>query len=112
MDIDPVAITPSAPLTVFAGEAVNLRCSVVITPHPLPDGTSTPAFEWFFGQTFGQPLTSTTTNSGSTYTSTHSITSMSESDEGMYTCRLRGNQRTAVSAIVQQCECHKLKTSE
>ena len=107
VDIDPVSITPSAPLTVFAGEAVDLECSVDITPHPLPDNTSAPEFEWFFGQTFNQPLTSTTTNSGSTYTSTYIITSASESDEGMYTCRLRGNQRTAVSTMVtvEQCKC-------
>ena len=47
VDIGPVSITPSASLTVTAGQAVNLQCSVVITPHPLPAGTSTPEFEWF-----------------------------------------------------------------
>ena len=107
VDIGPISIIPSAPL-VTSGQAVTLQCSVAITPHPLPDGTSTPVFEWFFGQTFNQPLTpSTTTNSGSTYTSTYSITSAMESDDGMYTCRLRGSQRTAVSTMVtfQQREC-------
>ena len=98
MDIGPVSISPSAPLTITAGGGgVDLQCSVDITPHPLPDGTSTPEFEWFLDN---QPLTSTTTNSGSTYTSTYSFTTVSESDGGMYTCRLRGNQRTAVSTLV------------
>ena len=108
MDIGPVSITPSAPVTVTTGQAVNLQCSVAINPHPLPVGESTPVFEWFFGPTFNQLLTPTTnTNSGSTYTSTYSITSAMESDEGMYTCRLRGNQRTAVNTMVtfQQREC-------
>ena len=108
MDIGSVSITPSASLTAFAGQTVTLQCSVVITPHPLPANSATPEFEWFFGQTFNQPLTPTTnTNSGGTYTSTYSITSAMESDEGMYTCRLRGNQRTAVNTmvIVEQREC-------
>ena len=100
MDIGPVSITPSAPLTVTVGRTVNLQCSVDITPHPLPAGTLTPVFEWFFGRTFAQPLTSTTTNSGSTYTSTYNITAVRESDAGMYTCRLRGNQRTAVNTVI------------
>ena len=114
VDIGQVSITPSVPLTVTAGQTVNLQCSVDVTPNPLPAGTPTPVFEWFIGQTFDQPLTSTTTNSGSTYTSTYSITSAMESDGGMYTCRLRGNQRTAVSTMVtvQLRECHKLKTSD
>ena len=98
--IGPVSISPSTPVTVTAGQTVNLQCSVDITPHPLPAGTSTPEFEWFFGQTFDSPLTSTTTNSGSTYSSTLQLTSVSESDGGMYTCRLRGNHRTAVSTTV------------
>ena len=113
MYIGSVSITLSAPLTVTAGQAVHLQCSVVITPNPLPAGTPTPVFEWFFGQTFNQPLTSTTINNGSTYASTYSITSAMESDEGMYTCRLRGNQRTAVHTIVtlQLRECFHRKPS-
>ena len=95
-----MSISPSTPVIVTAGETVNLQCSVDITPHPLPAGTSTPEFEWLFCQTFNQPLTSTITNSGITYSSTLQLTSVSESDGGMYTCRLRGNHRTAVSTTV------------
>ena len=107
VDIGPVSISPSTPTTVTAGETVDLQCSVDITPHPLPENTSTPEFEWFFCQTFSQPVTSTTTNNGSTYTSTVQFTSVSESDGGTYTCRLRGNHRTAVttSVTIEPGEC-------
>ena len=84
-------------------ETVYLQCSVDITPHPLPANTSTPEFEWFFGQTLNQTLNSryyNTTNIGSTYSSTLAIPSVNESDSGMYTCRLRGNHMTAVSTML------------
>ena len=97
VDIGPVSITPSAPSTAPAGQTVDLQCSVVITPHPLPADTSTPVFEWFLDN---QPLSSTTTNNDSTYTSIYSFTPVRESDGGIYTCRLRGNQRTAISVNV------------
>ena len=98
--IGPVSgITPSTS-TVTAGQTVNLQCSVDITPHPLPANTSTPEFEWFFGQTFNSTLPSTNTNSGSTYTSTLQLTSVSESDEGTYICQLRGNYLTAASTTL------------
>ena len=100
MNIGPVSISPFPRSIANETDAVNLRFSVDITPQPLPAGTCIPEFEWFFGQGFNQPLTSTTTNSGSTYTSTYSIASVSESNEGIYTCRLRGNQRTAVSTFL------------
>ena len=103
------SVTISAPVTVIVGGSINMQCSVVITPHPLPDGTSTPEFEWFFGQTFDQSLTYTTATcrTSSTYTSTLQLTSVSESDGGMYTCRLRGNHRTAVNTTVtiEPSEC-------
>ena len=101
VNIGPASISPSTPVTVTstAGETVNLQCTVDITPHPLPAGTAL-EFEWYFSQTFNSPLTSTTTNSGSTYSSTLQLTSVSESDGGMYTCRLRGNHRTAVSTTI------------
>ena len=106
MNIGSVSFSPSVPLTVTAGEAVNLRCSVVITPHPLPANAASPVLEWFLGQTFNQPLTTTTTNRDSVYTSTYSVTSASESDGGMYICRLRGNQRTAViTTVTVQGKC-------
>ena len=98
VDISLVSIAGA--ITVTFGGTVNLQCLVDITPHPLPAGTSTPEFEWFLGQTFDSPLTSTATNSSSIYTSTLQLTSVSESDEGMYTCRLRGNHMTAVSTLV------------
>ena len=101
VDIVPVSgISLSTPITVTAGETVKLQCSVDITPHPLPAGTSTPEFEWFFGQAFDSPLTSTTTNSSSNYSSTVEIGPVRESDRGIYTCRLRGNHRTAVNTAI------------
>ena len=77
------------------GESVSLQCSANITPQNTPS----PEFEWFFGPT--SDLSSTTTrNSGNTYTSTLQIAMVGESDEGMYTCQLRGNQRTVVSTMI------------
>ena len=97
MDIGPVSISPSTPVTVTAGQTFNLQCSVVITPHPLPANTSIPEIEWLFGQT---SFIRTTTSNGSTYSSTIQFNSVSESDGGLYTCRLRGNHRTAVNTTV------------
>ena len=97
MNIGPVSISPSTPVTVTAGQTFNLQCSVVITPHPLPENTSAPEIEWLFGQ--ASSICATTSN-GSIYSSTLQLTSVSESDEGMYTCRLRGNHRTAVNTTV------------
>ena len=95
VDVGPVTISPSGSITVTIGEPVTLQCSADITPQ----NTSSPEFEWFFGPT-NEPLSSTTTHSGNTYTSTLQIPMVGESDEGMYTCRLRGNQRTAVSTVI------------
>ena len=101
VNIGPVVISPSGATatTVTAGEPVTLECSADITPNPLPQNTPSPTFEWFIGLT-NEPCLSTTTKSGSMYTSTLQIAMVGESDEGMYTCRLRGNQRTAVSTTV------------
>ena len=101
MNIDPVVISPSGPTatTVTAGESLTLECSADITPNPLPQNTSSPTFEWFFGPN-NEPRSSTTTGSGNTYTSTLQILMVGESDEGMYTCRLKGNHRTAVNTMI------------
>ena len=97
VDISSVSISPSIPVTITAGETVNLQCLVDIFPHPLPGSIPTPKFEWFHGQT---PLTSTTLHNGNTYSSTLQLTSVSVSDGGLYTCRLRGSHRTAASTTV------------
>ena len=94
-----MTISPSGPITATVGEPVTLQCSADITPNPLPLNTPFPTFEWFFGAT-NDLLSSTTTSSGNAYTSTLQIAMVGESDEGMYTCRLRGNQRTAVSTMI------------
>ena len=96
VDIGPVTI--SQPIMATIGESVSLQCSANITPQNSPS----PEFEWFFGSTNKSHLlsTNTTRNSGNTYTSTLKIAMVGESDEGMYTCRLRGNQRTAVSTMI------------
>ena len=98
VNIGEVTISPSGP-TVTAGEPVTLECSVDITPNPLPQSTPSLEFEWFFGPT-NELHSSTTTSSGNTYISTLQIAMVEESDEGMYTCQLRGNQRTAASTMI------------
>ena len=95
VNFGPVTISPSGPVYRTAGESVTLQCSADITPQNAPSLE----FEWFFGST-NNHLISATTRSGSTYTSTLQIPMVGESDEGMYTCRLRGNQRTAVSTMI------------
>ena len=100
VNIGTASISPSPLITLKEGDAIHLQCSVDIAPHPLPANTSTPELEWFFGQTFNGHLNANTTSNGSNYTSTYSIATVRESDEGTYTCRLRGNQRTAVSTFI------------
>ena len=96
-----MTISPSGPITTTAGEPVTLQCSVDITPTPLPQNTPFPTFEWFFGQTGDLLSFNTTCNSGNTYTSTLQISIVSKSDEGMYTCRLRGDhKKTAVNTMI------------
>ena len=100
VNIGPVTISPSGSITATIGEPVTLQCSADITPNSLPESLPSPTFEWFFGPT-NDPLSSNTTHSsGNTYTSTLQIPMVRESDEGVYTCRLRGNQRTAVSIMI------------
>ena len=82
------------------GETVTLECSADITPNPLPQNTPSPTFEWLIGPTSELRTLGTTRGSGNTYTSTLEIAMVGESDEGMYTCRLRGNQRTAMSTMI------------
>ena len=97
VDIGPVTISPSGSITATIGALVTLQCSADITPN---SSLPSPTFEWFFGAT-SDPLSSNTTHSsGNTYTSTLQIAMVGESDGGVYTCRLRGNQRTAVSIMI------------
>ena len=87
-------ISPPGSITVSTGQAINLQCSAHVIPVAMSD---TPMLEWFRGSTL---LSSSTTGSGNTYTSVLQISSASENDAGSYTCRLRGNQRTAVIVMV------------
>ena len=96
VNFDPVTISPSGPIYRAAGGSVSLQCSIDITPQ----NTSSPEFEWFFGPTNDLLSSNTKRSSGNTYTSTLQIPMVGESNEGMYTCRLRGNQRTAVSTVI------------
>ena len=96
VNIGQVVISPSGPITATARETVTLQCSVDITPQNTPY----PEIEWLFGPTSVLLSSTTTRNSGNTYTSTLQMAMVEESDEGMYTCRLRGNQRTAVSTMI------------
>ena len=100
VDIGAVTISPAGPITATIGNLVTLQCSVDITPSPLPQNTLFPTFEWFFGPTNDLLSFNTTCSRGNTYTSTLQILMVRESDGGMYTCRLRGNQRTAVNTMI------------
>ena len=96
VNIGQVVISPSGPITATARETVTLQCSVDITPQNTPY----PEIEWLFGPTSVLLSSTTTRNSGNTYTSTLQMAMVEESDEGMYTCQLRGNQRTAASTMI------------
>ena len=90
-----VSISPSGSTT--AGETYSLTCSATLHSRnpPLPDPNIIPAptFEWFFGPNGNAPLPSgltptETVLSSDTYTSTLQFSSLSQSHEGNYTCRL------------------------
>ena len=81
----------------------TLKCSARLM-SPLPDDVPTPSFEWFFGSDnsslhFGVTV-SNVTNSSNTYTSTLQFSTLQESYSGLYTCRLGGNERLAVSSDI------------
>ena len=102
VDIGAVIISSSGSST--AGETYSLTCSVTISPNPLPANVPSPTFEWFFGpDTSSLPSGVTppvTTITGNIYTSTLQFSPLSQSHDGMYTCRLGGNPRLAATETV------------
>ena len=104
MDIGTVTISP-ATSTGTVGEPFAVECSVDITPNPLPQNVPTPSFEWFFGGLTNTSLpsgvtVSDVTNSGNTYTSTLQFSPLTQCHEGMYTCRLGGNERLTANTVI------------
>ena len=100
------SVTISATGSSTAGETHSLTCSVTIFDSPLPSNVPTPYFEWFFGPSgtvslpSGVTHTATVLNSNtSTYTSILQFSPLSQSHEGMYTCRL-GAGRLSSSAMI------------
>ena len=111
VDLEPVVIsstpviTDSNSLIGIAGDQdVTIVCSVNITTNPLPEGVPLPSFEWFYGSTNTSLPSGVTdsarTHSDNTYTSTLQFSPLLVSHAGMYTCRLRDNERLAASIEV------------
>ena len=88
----------------------TMACSVTLMRPTAPANTSTSVFECFFQSSMiiNLWLLLTQTVVACIQVATYGITSAMESDEGMYTCRLKGNQRST-TVTVQLCECHGLK---
>ena len=101
VDISAVIISPSGPITGTAGETFTLECSAdIMTQSDSPS----PTYEWFFGLTNTSlpsgVTVSNVTNSSNIYTSTLQFSPLQESHAGVYTCRLGGNERLAISTVV------------
>ena len=102
----PVSISSSG--SAIAGESYSLTCSaILIDPVPLPSNIPTPNFEWLFGPNgdaslpFGVALP-ITVESENTFTSTLHFSILSQSNSGMYTCRLgAGNLSNSATINVQ-----------
>ena len=114
-DIQSGVMIPSS-VEAYAGMNTTLQCSItMILPN---ENVSPPTFEWFFGPNndslpagVADPVM---TNSGNNYTSTLQFSPLLPSHAGMYTCRLRGNERIAANTTVivnckdinpTHCEC-------
>lgn len=100
VDIGPVSISPSLPVTIASADNFNVKCSFdVAYNHHLPNTK----IEWFSSPENGtiQTITQieTINNDTRSYTSTLQLSSVQESDAGIYTCRLEGNER--ISASIQ-----------
>ena len=101
----PVTISPSGS-TGTAGWTCSLTCSTTLNSDsvPLPSDVPSPTYEWFFGPNnsslpSGVNPMGTIFNNVDTYTSTLQFSALSESQAGMYTCRL-GPGRLANHAMV------------
>ena len=88
----PVSISSSG--SAIAEESYSLTCSAtLVDPIPLPSNIPTPNFEWLFGPNGDASLPSgtalpVTIESENTFTSTLHFSILSQSNSGMYTCRL------------------------
>ena len=93
-------MTISPHIEEVVGTNTQLQCSIDID---LPDvNVSPPTFEWFFGPNGNDSLPAgmadpVMTNSSNNYTSTLQFSPLLPSHAGLYTCRLRGNERIAAN---------------
>ena len=96
--------SPPGPITATDGKTFTLECSADIAPSPLPQNTSSPTLEWYYGPTNASlPSGVTVSNetiSDNTYTSTLLFSPLQGFHAGMYTCRLRGNKRLAAITVI------------
>ena len=97
-------MSPPGPITATAGNTFTLECLADIAPSPLPQNISSPTLKWYFGPTNASlPSGVTVSNeniSGNSYTSTLLFSPLRGSHAGMYTCRLRGNERLAAITMI------------
>ena len=80
------------------------ECSADIAPSPLPQNVSSPTLEWYFRPTNATLPSGVTVSNGTisdnTYTSTLLFFPLRGFHAGMYTCRLRGNERLAAITLI------------
>ena len=101
------SVTISASGSSTAGETYSLMCSVTLLDSlPLPSNVPTPYFEWFSGPSGNASLPSGVTpmatvldTETATYSSILQFSPLSQSHEGVYTCRL-GAGRLENSAMI------------
>jgi hypothetical protein len=107
-DVDQVIISPSPGSTApAAGEAYSLTCSSTLIDPSLPSGIPSPNFQWLLngcaslpsGVTAMPTVMSSSNSTSETFTSTLQISSLSQCNIGMYTCRL-GPARLTNSTMV------------
>jgi hypothetical protein len=117
-DVDHVIISPSPGSTApAAGEAYSLTCSsTLFSPDRLPSGVPSPNFQWLLngcallpsGVTAMPTVMSSFNSTSETYTTTLQISSLSQCNVGMYTCRLGPSLLTnsamvTVNGMVHDC---------
>ena len=87
--LGPVNISPETSIAIV-GRIFNISCSADIVIIPLSQDT----FEWFFGpDNSSLPTSGSVSSVTNTYTSSLQFFSLNQSNAGMYTCRIRGNEQ-------------------
>lgn len=102
VDVGDLTFSPSGPIIKHTGETFTLKCSVDISPYPLPQNVPFPILE-FFGPTNTSLSMSDVTNIRNIYASTLHFFSLQESHAGMYACQLGKNKNLAASIRISTC---------